>query len=169
MRDASGLAGYALCIFDADDTLRRTTVAGQPCPRGSGEWELLPGVQDTLRSVSWNQPGWPKLGVASNQDQVGAGLLTAATARRLLRDMTRAAAGFIPPDAAIQFCPHPLGVKCECRKPRPAMLRRIMAFYRTGPKGTVFVGNSEADRGAAVAAGVQFLHAARAFGWSQSP
>jgi phosphoglycolate phosphatase-like HAD superfamily hydrolase len=48
------------------------------------------------------------------------------------------------------------------------MLRRIMAFYRIGPKGTVFVGNSEADRGAAVAAGVQFLHAARAFGWTQS-
>ena len=31
-----------LVVFDADGTLRRTTVPGQPCPRASDQWELLP-------------------------------------------------------------------------------------------------------------------------------
>lgn len=30
-----------LIIFDADGTLRRCTVPGQPCPNKDGEWELM--------------------------------------------------------------------------------------------------------------------------------
>jgi D-glycero-D-manno-heptose 1,7-bisphosphate phosphatase len=168
MPKRDSLAGYALCIFDADDTLRRTTVPGQPCPRGAGEWELLPGVQQTLRAIAWNQSGQPKIGLASNQDQVGAGLLTAATARALLEALAYEAAGFTPPPGAIQLCPHVLGTPCDCRKPQPGMLHRIMAYYGIGPSGTVLVGDSDADRGAAKAAGIAFLPAARLFGWRQS-
>ncbi len=168
MREASPLAGYGLCIFDADDTLRRTTVPGQPCPRRDGEWELIPGVREALRAVGWDRPGGPKLGLASNQDQVGAGLFTETTARALLRDLAREAAGVTLPDAALQLCPHALGVACDCRKPAPGMLRRIIAYYRVLASGTIFVGNSDADRGAAAAAGVDFLEARALFGWTQS-
>jgi D-glycero-D-manno-heptose 1,7-bisphosphate phosphatase len=162
------LAGYALWIFDADDTLRRTTVPGRPCPRAPDEWELLPGVRETLSAVPWNRPGQPKFGVASNQDQVGAGLIPAAVARDLLVDMARAATGFTPPRDAIQLCPHPLGIDCECRKPRPGMLRRIMTFYGIGARDTVFVGDSGTDQRAAAAAGVAHLPAWRVFGCGQS-
>lgn len=162
------LASFGLCIFDADDTLRRTTVPGQPCPRGPGEWELLPGVREVLHRVPWQRPGGPKLGLASNQDQVGAGFFTEAAARDLLRELALAAAGVVPSDEAIQLCPHALGVACDCRKPQPTMLRRIMAYYGVARDGTVLVGNSEADRGAAAAAGVDFLPADRLFGWAQS-
>ena len=156
--------GYALWIFDADDTLRRTTVPGRPCPRAPEEWELLPRVRETLSAVAWNQPEQPKFGVASNQDQVGAGLISPTVARQLLVDMAREATGFSPPPDAIQFCPHALGVDCECRKPRPGMLRRIMTFYGVGEDETVFVGDSPTDLIAAAAAGVAHLPAWRLFG-----
>ncbi|HEX6617876.1 MAG TPA: HAD-IIIA family hydrolase [Gemmatimonadales bacterium] len=161
------LAPFKLWIFDADDTLRRTTVPGQPCPRAPGEWELLPGVRDRLAALPWQRDGGPYFGLASNQDQVGAGLFTRRMARDLLRDLARAAIGQAPPDPALQLCPHPLGVACDCRKPGPRMLVRVMAFYGVGPRDTIFVGDSESDRRAAAAAGVRFLDARELFGWDQ--
>jgi D-glycero-D-manno-heptose 1,7-bisphosphate phosphatase len=161
------LASYRLCIFDADDTLRRSTVPGQPCPRGPGEWDLLPGVRERLAGLPWQQPGGPYFGLASNQDQVGAGLFTRRMARALLRELARAAIGQAPPDPALQFCPHALGIACDCRKPGPRMLVRIMAFYGVGRRETLFVGDSDLDRGAAAAAGVDFLPAGALFGRAQ--
>ncbi len=157
------LGRYALCIFDADDTLRRTTVPGQPCPRATDQWELLPGVRATLGGIRWNEAAGPCFGLASNQDQVGYGHLSEEMARSLLRDLARAAAAITPPDAALQLCPHRPEAGCACRKPRPGMLRRIMAHYRVGPERTLFVGDSENDRLAAVAAGTAFAEAAEVF------
>jgi D-glycero-D-manno-heptose 1,7-bisphosphate phosphatase len=162
------IAGYRLWIFDADGTLRRTTVPGQPCPRAQHEWVLLPGVRDLLQAVRWDGPGEPRLGIASNQDQVGAGLIPATMARQLLRELARSAAGVDLPEPAIQLCPHALGVACQCRKPRPGMLQRIMGYYGIGPGATVFVGDNESDRAAARAAAVAFIEARDLFGWSQS-
>jgi D-glycero-D-manno-heptose 1,7-bisphosphate phosphatase len=163
------LSRYRLCIFDADDTLRRSTVADQPCPRTDAEWELIPGVARTLRRIPWNQDEGPFLGLASNQDQVGYGHLSEQTARALLRDLARAAAGIAPADEALQLCPHRLEIDCECRKPRPGMLLRIMDFYGVSPEETLFVGNTEADRKAAEAAGTSYADAAEVFSSSAGP
>ena len=169
MADLTKLAGrYRLWIFDADGTLRRTTVPGQPCPRQPDEWELLPGVRRTLEDVPWNSPGGPWIGVASNQDQVGGGIIAFATARRLLRDLMLAAVGVSLPATAIQLCPHELGVPCRCRKPGPAMIERIQAHYRVSAADTVVVGDQVPDRDAATAAGAAFIEADELFGWSQS-
>jgi D-glycero-D-manno-heptose 1,7-bisphosphate phosphatase len=89
-------------------------------------------------------------------------------ARQLLRELARSAAGVDLPEPAIQLCPHALGVACECRKPRPGMLQRIMGYYGIGPGATVFVGDNESDRAAARAAAVAFIEARDLFGWSQS-
>lgn len=157
------LERYDLVIFDADDTLRTTLVRGQPCPRSSGEWALLPGVAETLRAIPWMAPTGPLLGLASNQDQVGYGHLSEATARRLLGDLALAATGTVPPAPAIQLCPHRLDVSCECRKPAPGMLRRIMAYYGVTPSRTLFVGNTESDRGAAGNARTHYADAGELF------
>lgn len=162
------ITGYGLWMFDADDTLRRTTVPGRPCPRRENEWEPLPGVRETLAAVPWNRSDGPRLGIASNQDQVGAGLIPFEVARGLLRALVLDVAGVLLPDAALQICPHALGVACECRKPRPGMLWRIMTHYGARADDAVFVGDSAADRGAAEAAGVAFIEAGALFGWAQS-
>lgn len=151
---------YRLFIFDADDTLRRTIPPGKPCPHRSDEWVLMPGVTEVLRRVHWNAAGGPRLGIASNQDQVAYGHLSFATARDLLRDLAHSATGGVPDDAALQLCPHPLESDCACRKPNPGMLLAIMDHYGIGPTDTLFVGNHEIDREAATRAGT-------AFAWSQ--
>jgi D-glycero-D-manno-heptose 1,7-bisphosphate phosphatase len=151
---------YRLFIFDADDTLRRTIAPGQPCPHRSDEWVLMPGITEVLRQVRWNDTGSPRLGIASNQDQVAYGHLSLTTARDLLRDLAHSATGSVPDDEALQLCPHPLEQACACRKPNPGMLLAIMHHYEIGPADTMFVGNHEVDREAAARAGT-------AFAWSQ--
>ena len=164
MSEPHPLSSYRLVIFDADDTLRRTTVPGQPCPYRAGEWELMPGVREKLLPVPWETPGGPHLGIASNQDHVAYGRLSLAAARSLLRDLALAATGVIPADAAIQICPHPMNSTCECKKPRPEMLLRIMAHFGVPPEATLFVGNAPVDRDAAAAAGVGYCWADALFG-----
>jgi D-glycero-D-manno-heptose 1,7-bisphosphate phosphatase len=154
---------FQLVIFDADETLRRTTVPGKPCPHNPDEWELMPGVRETLSRFAWSDPSGPKLGLASNQDQVAYGFLSASMARRLLRDLAVAATGVVLPDPALQLCPHPMDIECDCRKPSPGMLLRIMEHYGIAPEKTVFVGNDPSDYEAAKRAGVNFVWAANLF------
>jgi D-glycero-D-manno-heptose 1,7-bisphosphate phosphatase len=141
-----------LVIFDADGTLRRTTVDGKPCPHEPCEWELLPNVRETLRALGRRKVSI-HLGVASNQDQVAYGHLTEKMAYRLLSEMFFEAVGREPEDGAIRICPHALEVVCKCRKPAPGMLIDIMRKFGTAPAQTLFVGDAETDREAAQRAG----------------
>ncbi len=151
-----------LFIFDADDTLRQTTVPGQPCPHRPGEWELLPGVRERLCRYEWGVGGL-HLGIASNQDHVGYGVLDAEMAWRLLADLVSAAFGPVVAHARIELCPHVPEAGCLCRKPRPGMLQAVMAHHRVPPHQTLFVGNADGDRMAAALAGTRFMWAADFF------
>ncbi len=124
----------------------------------------MPGVREILAGVPWNQNGGPHLGLASNQDQVAYGHLSLEMAQRLLRDLALAATGTVPPAPALQLCPHALDEDCECRKPKPGMLIRVMKHYGLTPDRAVFVGNHEVDCEAAARAGVSFVWAADFFG-----
>ncbi len=156
---------YDLIIFDADGTLRRCTVPGQVCPNAPDQWELLPGVIETLATIDWGSPsrGRAGLGIASNQAGIARGYLTEELARMMLEDTVEAAAGFRPVAGSIELCPHGTREGCSCRKPEPGMLLRLMDFWGTPPEKTLFVGDMESDRGAAVNAGCDFLWAADFF------
>lgn len=161
-------SGVRLWIFDADGTLRRTTVPGQPCPRGPGEWELLPGVRERLAALN-SAPERLRIGVASNQDQVGYGLLSEVTARHLLGDMIALALGPRDADVRVELCPHTPEAACDCRKPAPGMLRAIMDHFGVPPGDTLFVGNAPTDREAAARAGVGFAWSWEFFGRHSEP
>jgi D-glycero-D-manno-heptose 1,7-bisphosphate phosphatase len=152
---------WSLAIFDADDTLRRSLVPGQPCPRAPHEWELLPGVRQTLAGEPWGDE--LQFALASNQDQVGYGLVSLETARTLLADLAGAVTGRPPDPRAIELCPHTADDRCCCRKPEPGMLRRLMATFDAPPARTVFIGNAPCDEEAARRAGITFLPAAELF------
>jgi D-glycero-D-manno-heptose 1,7-bisphosphate phosphatase len=158
------LTGAAFVIFDADDTLRRTTVAGQPCPHADGEWELMPGVRELLSRVRWEEPGAPLFGIASNQDHVGYGLLSPHACERLLRELARVATGDAVREPFIAYCPHVLEQSCGCRKPQPGLLYDLLARARVPAGRALFVGNADSDARAAAAAGVPFCDAHELFG-----
>lgn len=148
-----------LYIFDADGTLRRTTVEGQPCPNKPGEWELIPGVKERLAEIDWGAGG-ARFGVASNQGGVGVGHMTFAAAYELLAEMVVAAFGVeTPPAGSIEICPHAPHATCACRKPKPLMLLRLMHRFGAPRDETLFVGDMDRDEEAARRARVQFMWA----------
>jgi len=151
---------HRLIIFDADGTLRRTIVTGQPCPHDDDEWELFEGVIERLGEL----PEGTRFGVASNQDHVGYGLVTEGQVRRFLTAMIERATARSVPTEAIRFCPHRLEVPCACRKPAPGMLTAILSYYGAAPQEALFVGDSPLDREAARRAGISFEWADRFFG-----
>jgi D-glycero-D-manno-heptose 1,7-bisphosphate phosphatase len=153
-----------LYVFDADGTLRRTTVEGLPCPNGPGDWELMPGVRERLAQIEWG-PGGARFGVATNQGGVGLGYMTYDAARGLVEEMVRQAFGVsVVPAGAIEICPHAPHLGCPCRKPKPLMLRRLMRRFRASKDETLYVGDMESDRETARGAGVRFLLAHEFFG-----
>ena len=154
-----------LYVFDADGTLRRTTVEGLPCPNGPGDWELIPGVRERLSRIEWGPRG-ARFGVATNQGGVGMGYMTYEAARALAEEMVREAFGVSQvPAGAVEICPHAPYAGCPCRKPKPLMLRRLMRRFRAGGDETLFVGDMDRDREAARRAGARFLWAHDFFGW----
>jgi histidinol-phosphate phosphatase family protein len=157
-------AHIRLLIFDADGTLRRTTVAGQPCPHAPGEWELLPQVAETLARLPW-QTGKLRLGIASNQDHVAYGWLSERTAYQLLEDLLREAG--VDAAAVVRICPHAIEANCACRKPAPGLLLSLMKECAVTAAETLFVGDASTDREAARRAGVAFRWAWEFFDWNK--
>lgn len=154
---------FRLYVFDADGTLRRSTVPGKPCPNDNGEWELIPGVRERLARIEWG-PSGASFGVASNQGGVGLGYLTFNTARAMLELMVSRAFGVPAPPGSVEICPHAPHLKCPCRKPKPEMLRRLMRRFRAAPEETVFVGDMQTDEETAFNAGTHFQWAHEFFG-----
>ena len=154
---------YRLIVFDADGTLRRTTVEGQPCPLAPDQWEYLPGRRERMRALL---AGGIVVAIASNQDRVGFGQLSEADARAMLFDLLGGEGG--PATiGAIELCPHRPDEGCGCRKPEPAMLRRLMYRFGASPGVTLFVGDADTDAEAARRAGVDFRWADEFFGESE--
>ncbi|MCD4706237.1 MAG: HAD-IIIA family hydrolase [Candidatus Sabulitectum sp.] len=150
---------YSLIIFDADGTLRYCTIEGQPCPNRTGEWSLYPDVIERLASFNWTHPGAESgvgYGIASNQGGVGVGYFSENTALKLLEDTFREAFGFSPAEGTVEMCPHVPYGDCDCRKPNPEMLIRLMKLYGISPEKVLFVGDRDADRNAALNAGCDF-------------
>jgi D-glycero-D-manno-heptose 1,7-bisphosphate phosphatase len=156
-----------LYVFDADGTLRRTTVPGLPCPNAPGEWELIPGVRDRLSQIRWGEGG-ARFGVATNQGGVGLGYLSLARARSLLEEMVSKAFGVRPPPGSIEICPHAPHAGCACRKPEPLMLLRLMRRFGVSAGETLYVGDMDRDEEAARRAGARFMWARDFFGWDGS-
>jgi D-glycero-D-manno-heptose 1,7-bisphosphate phosphatase len=160
----TGGPSLKLYIFDADGTLRRTTVPGLPCPNRAGEWELIPGVRERLARIEWGGLRGARFGVATNQGGVALGYLTLAAARRLLAEMVYEAFGVPPPPGSIEICPHAPHAGCACRKPEPTMLLRLMRRFGATPAETLFVGDMDRDEEAARRAGTHFAWAHEFFG-----
>lgn len=137
--------------------------------------ELYPGLAALLRPFS--SAGIP-IFLVTNQPGIAKGQFTrddlaavhADLAARLERDGVRF--------QSIEACLHsPTGLpvfdatradkslvrECDCRKPAPGMLRKIARDHGVDLSAAVMIGDSEADAGAAKAAGLREFHLVRSF------
>lgn len=159
---------YQLILFDADGTLRRTTVPGQVCPNKPGEWEVIPEAQAWFnRHGPFHPQGGPRslrVGIASNQGGVGLGFLGFEVAHSMLRDLYQALTGHPAPAGSVLICPHRPVDECYCRKPSPGLLDEMCRFYAVERSRTLYVGDMESDQEAARRAFIDFVWAEEFFG-----
>ena len=118
--------------------------------RNAIEWKPVPGSLEAIRLLTRHGC---RIYIATNQAGIGRGLFTLEDLHciheELLRQVRRTG-GHI---SGIRFCPHHPDRDCDCRKPRPGMLRQIFREADIAPEDAVFVGDSGKDIEAARAAG----------------
>lgn len=151
MNEASTNAGpqsqRSLIVLDRDGVINRDSTSFIKSP---DEWTALPGSPEAISRLS--DAGFTVI-VASNQSGVGRGLFSLETLGKIHDKMTatvEAAGGHID---AIYFCPHEPDADCDCRKPRPGLLRRIARQYARTAAELIVVGDSLRDLEAAWAFG----------------
>ena len=114
------------------------------------EWVALPGSLEAIARL--NQAGY-RVAIATNQSGIGRGLfdMNALNAMHLkMHRMVAAVGGRID---AVFFCPHTAEDHCECRKPKPGMLKMIAERFEADPDATPTVGDSLRDLQAGAALG----------------
>lgn len=136
-----------LVILDRDGVINHESDNYIKTPE---EWIPLPGSLDAIARLHRN--GY-KVVVASNQSGVARHLFSldnlAAIHGRMKREV-EAAGGRID---SIFFCPHGPKEACDCRKPKPGLLRQIAERYGVRLQGIPMIGDSERDLQAARAVG----------------
>lgn len=123
--------------------------------------EFAPGAIEGLRLL--RDAGFA-LALITNQSGIARGLFDVATLKRIHDRLQSMLAAEGLELEAIYFCPHGPDDGCDCRKPKPGMLRQAMRDLRFKPDEVVVVGDSDADMGAAEAAGVAGVRVAAAGG-----
>jgi HAD superfamily hydrolase (TIGR01662 family) len=166
---------YFLLICDADGTLRRCTVPGQPCPNKNSEWEVIEEARDWLSQIDFVTEYY--FAIASNQGGVSLGLISEVDAMQMLIDLAiklvgKSALDFLGVtdnlelDTNIKICTS-LDKTDYDRKPNPGMLEKVMYNYGIKPHRTLMVGDMESDRLAAENVGCDFIWAWDLFGFEK--
>jgi D-glycero-D-manno-heptose 1,7-bisphosphate phosphatase len=138
-----------LVILDRDGTINQDS---DQYIKSAAEWKPIPGSLQAIARL--NQGGW-RIAIATNQSGIARGLFDMAALNAIHAEMHRAvslAGGRID---AIFFCPHAADSGCECRKPKPGLLREIASRMDVDLAEVPMVGDSLRDIEAAAAAGAK--------------
>jgi len=138
-----------LAILDRDGVINHDSDQFIKSP---DEWRPLPGSLEAIAHLT--QWGY-RVVVATNQSGIGRGLFDMDTLNAIHDKMSRAVALAGGRIDSVFFCPHAADSTCECRKPRPGMLREIARRYGVELKGVPAIGDSLRDLQAAAAMGAR--------------
>ena len=136
-----------IIILDRDGVINRDSDQFIKSP---DEWIPVPGSLDAIARL--NQSGW-RVVLASNQSGVGRGLFGMDMLNAIHAKMVDALAQAGGRLDAIFFCPHAADSTCDCRKPKPGLLRQIESRFNVDLNGVPTVGDSLRDLQAGVAVG----------------
>ncbi|WP_225839458.1 HAD-IIIA family hydrolase [Streptomyces sp. NK08204] len=143
-RAGAARGALAAVLFDRDGTL----VEDVPYNGDPDRVRLLPGARqavDLLRAAG------VATGVVSNQSGIGRGLITDADVRRCNERADALLGGL----GTWVYCPHLPEDGCDCRKPRPGLVREAARRLEVPPEQCVVIGDIAADVLAAEAAGAR--------------
>jgi D,D-heptose 1,7-bisphosphate phosphatase len=148
-------AGRKAVFLDRDGTLNKNT----HFLIDFEDFELLPGVANALRIL---QDLDYRLFVVSNQSGVARGFFSFEDVEALHGKIASLFTGMGIHLEELVFCPHhaegkvePYAVDCECRKPKPGMLRYLAAKYALDMTGSIMVGDHEFDARTGINAGAR--------------
>ncbi len=116
------------------------------------EWKPIPGSLEAIARLT--QAGF-RVVVATNQSGLGRGLFDMATLNAMHDKMHKAVNQLGGRIDAVFFCPHAQDAGCDCRKPKPGMLREIAARFDLALAGVPVIGDSLRDLQAASAVGAR--------------
>jgi D-glycero-D-manno-heptose 1,7-bisphosphate phosphatase len=136
-------------ILDRDGVINRESDAFIKTP---DEWRPIPGSLEAIASLS--QAGF-EIVIATNQSGVGRGLFDTQMLEQIhrkMKDSIRSAGGEL---RGIFVCPHRPDENCNCRKPKPGLLRQIEEAYSCNLTGQPAIGDSYRDLEAAIAVGAK--------------
>jgi D-glycero-D-manno-heptose 1,7-bisphosphate phosphatase len=115
------------------------------------EFEFIPGVLEALAQI--HRLGMP-VAVVTNQSCIGKDLVSAEEVdrihARMLEEVERSGGRI----EKVYLCPHLDEDQCECRKPKPGLIRRACTELNLDPARSFFAGDSARDIKAGRAAGV---------------
>ncbi|ATR81089.1 D-glycero-beta-D-manno-heptose-1,7-bisphosphate 7-phosphatase [Pseudomonas sp. FFUP_PS_473] len=138
-----------LLIIDRDGVINEDSDA---YIKSVEEWIPIPGSIEAIAQLS--KAGWT-VAVATNQSGIARGYYPTATLDAMherLRGLVAEQGGEV---GLIVHCPHGPDDGCDCRKPKPGMLKTIAAHYAVELAGLWFVGDSKGDLEAALAVDAQ--------------
>ena len=122
------------------------------------EFVFLPGAVESLR---WLQAADYLLVVITNQSGIARGLYTEADYLKLTAFMQQRLLSAGVELSAVEYCPHladaqlaEFRLDCDCRKPRPGMLRRAAVALDVDLPASILVGDRATDIQAGRSAGV---------------
>lgn len=138
-----------LIILDRDGVVNEDSDAYIKSP---DEWTPIPGSLEAIARL--NQHGY-KVVVATNQSGVGRGLFDMDTLNRIHQKMHKAVVALGGQIDAIFYCPHAADSKCDCRKPKPGMFKRISETLNVDLNGVPAIGDSLRDLQACAVLGCQ--------------
>jgi len=134
--------------------LDRDGVINQRVPDGYvTEWAqfiFMPGALEGLRFLKEN--GYSAI-IVSNQACVGKGLLSPSKLDEITQQFLKEIQAQGGAVCAVYYCPHREEEGCDCRKPKPGLLRRAQAEHHFDFADTLLIGDSESDLQAAHAVG----------------
>jgi D-glycero-D-manno-heptose 1,7-bisphosphate phosphatase len=114
---------------------------------------LLPGTIEGLRTLQ--ERGFV-LGIATNQPGVAKGHFALAAIERTNAVLVEMLAAKGIRIAAVETCPHsPQVAPCDCRKPKPGLLTRLLARFDADPSTSWMLGDAASDAEAGRAAGMR--------------
>jgi D-glycero-D-manno-heptose 1,7-bisphosphate phosphatase len=132
---------------------------------------LIPGSAEAVAAL--NRAGWPVV-VVTNQAGVGKGLFPLASVGDVHAHLASQLATFGATVEGFYFCPHhpeaeveAYRVRCECRKPRPGMLRQAAAELGIDLGRSWMVGDRVSDLAAGAAAGCRTILVRTGYGVTQ--